>query len=195
MSSGLPAPCECLLLSDISGVCVEACTSSAAWPLSKILTASVKYRRDGSTVLHTAAKHGHTDVIDVLLQDPAACALLEAEDVDTSTPLLLAVKEGRVDAVRLLLHNGAAVTSGTAHRPCATVLASYRDDQQVLEALLEAHPSSVDMALPNGDTQIPALFLFFQLMVFRSPPGYLFASRSCVRLLVPTLCLMRGWCM
>ena len=113
-------------------------------------------RIDKSSCLHTASKHGHAAALALLLSEPGLLAMLEAEDVDGSTPLLLACNGGHTEAVQALMEGGAAVTRGTSRRPSALLLAAHLGNLDVVSALLgDARPSPVvDLALPNGATAL-----------------------------------------
>ena len=106
---------------------------------------------DGSTPLATAAKHGRTEVIQVLVRAGVA---IDSPDSDDSTPLLLAAKHGHPSVVELLLKSGAEPNGSTAWRPNALVVAAHQDDVAVIDAILRAKPSCVNMKLPNGATAL-----------------------------------------
>ena len=89
---------------------------------------------DGSTPAHLAAKHGHAECLQFLLQSS-----VDATSADDSghTPLHLASQEGRQEVVELLLHSGApGDTTGTAKQRTPLHLAASNGHTEVCSVLL-----------------------------------------------------------
>ena len=59
---------------------------------------------NSNTPLHTAAMHGHTDVVELLLGKGAS---IEAINKDNSTPMEVATNNGHSDIVKLLTQKSA----------------------------------------------------------------------------------------
>eukprot|EP00050_Salpingoeca_kvevrii_P008888 m.305700 g.305700 ORF g.305700 m.305700 type:complete len:837 (-) comp18161_c0_seq1:249-2759(-) len=84
---------------------------------------------DGSTILHTAAAHGNTAAIELLV---AANVPIDPVDCDGWTPLHAAVSWGQVDAARALLAAGADPTLEThLHEQIQHLI--HADDEPMIE--------------------------------------------------------------
>ena len=90
---------------------------------------------EGDTPLHKAAKHGHLDVVRILVDNAANT---EAITYDSGfTALHLAATEGHVAVVKLLLQNGASPYTGAKNGAKPLQLAVYGDHKDVVRALLD----------------------------------------------------------
>ena len=89
---------------------------------------------DGSTPAHLAAKRGHVECLQFLLQ----CSVEPASTDDSGhTPLHLASQEGQQESVELLLQWGAAGdTTGTAKQRTPLHLAASNGHLEVCSVLL-----------------------------------------------------------
>jgi len=64
----------------------------------------------GITPLHTAAYHGHTEIVKLLLKRKAD---INAKDKDGETPLIAALTSGHTEIGELLINKGAGVNIKT----------------------------------------------------------------------------------
>lgn len=65
------------------------------------------FSRNGRTPLHTVSLHGHTALLEILIQK---CSYnLDVQDTCGNTPLMDAVRAGHLETVKCLINNGAEV--------------------------------------------------------------------------------------
>lgn len=89
---------------------------------------------DGYTAILHAAKHGHADLVEVLLRHKA---MPSCRATDGLTPLLCAAKNGHTDVVLKLLHAGAGIEEEAPDGAGPMFLAAESNWAQVLRLLLQ----------------------------------------------------------
>ncbi|KAL6080674.1 Poly [ADP-ribose] polymerase tankyrase-2 [Balamuthia mandrillaris] len=87
----------------------------------------------GKTALHEAARWGHTNVIEFLLDNKAE---LEARTNEGSTPLHLAAMNGKDDAVRFLISKGADINCVDNYKDTPLMAASGAGQVNTVQLLL-----------------------------------------------------------
>ena len=92
---------------------------------------------------HHAAQHGHSEVVDVLLESPTTD--MDAQTRNGDTALHLAAKKGHANVVDLLLKAGANPLALNKFNKSPLAEAQDRSYQSVVELL-----SSVSMAEETG---------------------------------------------
>lgn len=102
----------------------------------------------GVTPLFMAAKHGHRDVVALLLERGATVNPARQDGV---TPLFIVAQEGQRDVVALLLEKGADV-NGQARIGGVTLLhvGAFRGDQDIVTLLLQ-HGADKNVRLSSGE--------------------------------------------
>ncbi|XP_069787505.1 ankyrin repeat and SOCS box protein 3 isoform X2 [Narcine bancroftii] len=99
------------------------------------LTSGIELKTfEGETALHLAAKHGHLEIVRILLQAGANPDAITNENV---TPLFLATEKGYIAVVRILLKYGARING--FHSACLWSVvhqAAYQGHLEVLKFLL-----------------------------------------------------------
>ncbi len=105
----------------------------------------------GITPLHLAAKHGHRNMVEVLLERVSAVNLKSQDGI---TPLSIAVQEGRRELVALLLEKGAQVQE-QVQIGGATLLhvAAYRGNQEIISLLLQ-HGADKQARMTSGERPV-----------------------------------------
>ena len=101
----------------------------------------------GTTLLHRAAREGHSDVVKALLEAGANDA---AQDQIGNTPLHLAAREGHTDIVRTLLEAGTRVDVRDKNGSTPLHLAADKGRADIVTVLLGAG-ASVDAQDNDGD--------------------------------------------
>uniref|UniRef100_A0A8D2L702 Uncharacterized protein n=1 Tax=Varanus komodoensis TaxID=61221 RepID=A0A8D2L702_VARKO len=86
------------------------------------------------TLLHIAAAHGHTEIIDYLISKGAK---LEAKDKAGRTPLHRAAGKGHDKAVKMLLQAGASMYSLDQEGKSPLHMASQNHHMHVLQSILK----------------------------------------------------------
>ncbi|XP_016848694.1 CARD- and ANK-domain containing inflammasome adapter protein [Anolis carolinensis] len=86
------------------------------------------------TLLHIAAAHGHTEIIDYLISKGAK---LEVKDQKERTPLHRAAKEGHGKAVNMLLQAGADMYTLAQEGKTPLHLANQNNHTHILKSILE----------------------------------------------------------
>jgi ankyrin repeat protein len=105
-----------------------------------------------TTLLHTAAYHGHTELVRSLTTYPQID--LNARNDHNSTPLRTACAEGHADIVAILLGAGADVNLPNLHGVTPLIAAAENGNANILELLL-AHPDiNVNSKVINGCTAL-----------------------------------------
>ncbi|WP_265017735.1 MULTISPECIES: ankyrin repeat domain-containing protein [unclassified Wolbachia] len=89
---------------------------------------------NGQTPLHSAARNGHKDVVEALLEKGAN---IHEKDNNGYTPLHLAAYSGHKDVVEALLKKGANVDEKQDNGAVPLLFASSKGHQDVVEALLK----------------------------------------------------------
>ena len=106
--------------------------------------------RYGFTALHFAAKFGHVDVLEFLLDRGADC---DVRDQDGMAPLHCAASKGHTHIVERLLQRGAAVTATDNIAWTASHYAANNGHHSVLHILLQAD-AEVDARTMAGSTAL-----------------------------------------
>eukprot|EP00438_Fugacium_kawagutii_P029759 Skav224775 [mRNA] locus=scaffold933:277339:278319:+ [translate_table: standard] len=119
---------------------ISACQDNDAVALERLLqrpcSPNLKERQEGSTALHHAARNGHIQPVQLLLQ--ASADANQATDGGAS-PLLLAARHGHVEIVRLLLEAGANANQATTNRSTSPLfLAASEGHLESARLLIEA---------------------------------------------------------
>lgn len=97
----------------------------------------------GKTPLHTACKHGQTEVVKILIQSLKALIeatdtnLLEVTDANGNTPLHLACAVGKKALVELLIDNGASTTATNSEGEAPIHTAAQHKSVDVIKLLLD----------------------------------------------------------
>jgi len=134
--------------------------------------ANMSSPRDRVSPTIVAAMHGHADVLDSLLANPACAAQVNSKDRHGHSALFKAAARGHLEAVRVLLRAGAAPLDAAAGRNCTKrlartspntarrveellkVLAAQNDAEQVKLAVEHQHLCGVDAeSMPPGGTR------------------------------------------
>ncbi|HEY9231514.1 MAG TPA: ankyrin repeat domain-containing protein [Blastocatellia bacterium] len=107
--------------------------------------------RLSTTVLMYAAKEGHADIVQELLN---AGAKLDAKDNDGDTALMYAAIDGRVDVVRALFNAGANVNAVNNRGDTPLLAAALRGRTEVVRLLLVAGDADVNAKNQKGQTAL-----------------------------------------
>ena len=105
---------------------------------------------NGATILHHAAAHNQTDVMQYLIECRAD---RDAVDNDGNTPLHLATTRGSVEAMHLLLHNRASDTILNKVLEAPLHIAVRINDPKLVQALV-SHPQ-VEILQPGPNMNTP----------------------------------------
>ncbi|XP_042320249.1 CARD- and ANK-domain containing inflammasome adapter protein-like [Sceloporus undulatus] len=115
------------------------------------------------TLLHVAAAHGHTEIIDYLISKGAK---LEVKDKEGKTPLHRAAEKGHGRAVKMLLQAGASIYSLDREGKAPLHLASQNHHTHVLKSILEEearrhknHHNFLHMAALRNDSVLVQMLL------------------------------------
>jgi ankyrin repeat protein len=109
---------------------------------------NTSYSRD-YTPLHLAAKHGHVNIVDLLLEYGVDVNLPCADD----TALCLAISGGHTEAVALLLDKGAEANALSGYKSNGIQEASWKGNKEIVELLLD-NGAYVDAMPFEGDTAL-----------------------------------------
>jgi ankyrin repeat protein len=90
----------------------------------------------GATALHWAAKNGHDDVAQLLIDNKAD---VNVQDVGGATPLIAASIFGHTGIVKMLLANGADVTLRGSDGTTALHAAADKGYVEIVQLLLDSH--------------------------------------------------------
>lgn len=106
--------------------------------------------RDDWTLLHVAARHGHDELVTLLLDRGAS---IDAPGNVGRSPLYEAAKYGQLATVRLLADRGAQLDAASAHGFTPLIVAAERYHLAIVEELLDrgAAPGAVQQ---NGQTAL-----------------------------------------
>jgi ankyrin repeat protein len=126
---------------------------------------------NGQTPLHVAARNGHQEATQLLLQnisDTTLSLAINAIDKNDNSPLHLAAGQGHAEAVQLLLSHGAdAAAAGFGGRN-ALHAAALEGHDKVVELLLRAGGMDVNTPAHSGYTPLHSLaYLGHQQLVRR----------------------------
>ncbi|KAJ4444209.1 hypothetical protein ANN_06000 [Periplaneta americana] len=97
-----------------------------------------------STALHLASSHGHSGVVESLLDHNSDRKIVEARDIHGCTPLHLACQQGRRDCARLLLKKGADMsarmtdTNGRKFTAVDFLISATTQPVELLEEVLDS---------------------------------------------------------
>ena len=98
---------------------------------------------EGKTPLHTACKHGQTEVVKILIQNLTTLIeisdtnLLEGTDANGNTPLHLACVGGNVTIVQLLVDHGASIIGTNSKGEAPIHTAAQHKSVDVMKLLLD----------------------------------------------------------
>ncbi|CEL08194.1 hypothetical protein ASPCAL11345 [Aspergillus calidoustus] len=113
-------------------------------------------RRDGHTALSLAAKHGHEDMVRLLVSHGADIETKcdDSRPIGGHTPLWFAAGQGHASIVKILLDEGASTTGGEESdgRLMPLSVASVRGHEDVVRVLLDAGATPDSPGLANGRT-------------------------------------------
>lgn len=107
---------------------------------------------DHFQLLETAASHGYSDIVALLISRGADVNVLSPEK---NTPLIMSSLYGRVESVKELLKNGAEVDMRNIQGNTALIAASFKGHANVTRLLLEA---GADPNVLNNDATPPLVF-------------------------------------
>jgi len=110
--------------------------------------------RGGLTALHVAAKAGHLEVVQWLVEHGAdlhACTFRNPGDAGSHTPLHLAVGAGRLEVARFLIERGAKVNAKMSDGATSLMLAAESGRTDLLMLLLE-HGADISLHSQIGQT-------------------------------------------
>ena len=112
------------------------------------------------TPLHTACRHGQTDIVKIhtqslkLLQEATGANLLEDTDSMGNTPLHLACVGGSSDSVQLLVDSNASLNHYNFRGEAPIHIAAQRGFIPIAEVLLA---NGVDIECPSGSDECTPL--------------------------------------
>ena len=102
--------------------------------------------RTEATPLMLACRHGHLEVIKLLIEKGADVNFLTSS-YPARSALMLAVEKRKLEVVKLLVHFGPQVMDATkGHRECALTIACEQGDLEIVKALLPKGPNSVNLS-------------------------------------------------
>ncbi|WP_264688090.1 ankyrin repeat domain-containing protein [Wolbachia endosymbiont (group A) of Sympetrum striolatum] len=104
---------------------------------------------DRFMLLHSAAKNGHADVVNALIQNGAN---VNAEDNFKSTPLHNAARNGHIDTVKVLIAKGTDVNAKDQDGWTPLHLAAYKCHIDIVKVLLK---KGADLLLKNNSGKTP----------------------------------------
>ena len=97
----------------------------------------------GRTPLHTACKHGQTEVVKIHMETATDTNLLEVTDSIGNTPLHLACEGGNNAVVKLLADNGARITAANNKGENPVHTAAQHESVEIMELLLDKGDKTV----------------------------------------------------
>lgn len=112
--------------------------------------ADINHAEEGMTALMHAAKHGHLDIIKVLIT--AGCSINQ-NGKDGKDALMLAAENGHAQVVDFLIRWGADVTRTESRGLTALTLAAYNGKTGVLQPFIDAGVA-IDEPMKNGSTPL-----------------------------------------
>ncbi|GLJ27965.1 hypothetical protein SUGI_0549210 [Cryptomeria japonica] len=108
---------------------------------------------EGNTVLHIAAREGHSGLVEWILQNVKGCRMLVARNTDRNTPLHEAAKRGNTEIISTLLrHNKCAAAKRNQLGESALIIASEHGHEKAARDLVEATPVYI-IFWPRNDHQ------------------------------------------
>lgn len=109
----------------------------------KSLLESKITKSDGDSLLHVAAQHGQTEIVEFFLDNNhfdvnSQCKTKKGKQFFKTTPLMLAIDGNHSETVKLLLDRGASVNvpSLSEYQDCL-INASVRGDREIIKLLLD----------------------------------------------------------
>ncbi|GMH36921.1 hypothetical protein BSKO_04794 [Bryopsis sp. KO-2023] len=114
--------------------------------------ADVSSTFEGFFPLHAAAREGHAETVETLIE---AGAMIDAQDDTGLTPLSLAAWHGHLNVVKALIEAGAAVDSKDENGRTPLMHGTYLNRIEVVEFLLE---SGADLDAQNNKGTTPLYF-------------------------------------
>eukprot|EP01116_Phalansterium_solitarium_P001354 TRINITY_DN11155_c0_g1_i1.p1 TRINITY_DN11155_c0_g1~~TRINITY_DN11155_c0_g1_i1.p1 ORF type:complete len:702 (+),score=224.31 TRINITY_DN11155_c0_g1_i1:155-2260(+) len=116
----------------------------------------VNERSQGTTALHLAASHGHTELAEVLISRGAE---LDTNDDEGYSPLIYAVWAGHDSFVKMMLARGALLSvPGSKHGNTALHVAAKRNKPEMLKLLLASAEGAGLVDALNKDHWTPLHF-------------------------------------
>jgi len=98
----------------------------------------------GETVLHVAARNGHTDYLRQLLLSDQGREAIDCQNGAKQTPLMRAVRGQSLDCVKLLLDHGADIEA-TDSRGRTSIMWAARTDNLLVFTLLHDRGAKIDV--------------------------------------------------
>lgn len=126
-----------------------------------------------STALHLASSHGHSGVVESLLDHNSDRKIVEARDIHGCTPLHLACQQGRRDCARLLLKKGADMsarmtdTNGRKFTAVDFLISATTQPVELLEEVLDSSISVNEFSIND-----PKCVVSVDYRVLLPPDGY-----------------------
>jgi|GEM_PF-231699 len=109
-----------------------AVVSAALAQNKQVAAVPLPYKK---TLLHVAAKYGHTDIIELLI---AAGVPIDCGDMSDQTPLMYAIKNGQLEVVKLLHAKGANIRHTDSHGFTPLVKAVYENQLLIAQYLAQS---------------------------------------------------------
>jgi ankyrin repeat protein len=94
--------------------------------------------KDGNMLLHNASRHGHLDLVEMLLEGSTDANMQNAEEqtVRGWTPLHTAAQNGHLDTVQLLPDHGIGVQVRNGNHETPLILASMGGHVEIMDEVL-----------------------------------------------------------
>ncbi|KAF4517990.1 hypothetical protein B566_EDAN008826, partial [Ephemera danica] len=117
----------------------------------------------GNTAFHFAAERNHIKILEILLTRNES--LLNSQNNDGQTSLHVACWEGKIEAAEFLVRHDCSVTERDGCGNTVFHYASYKDQIQILDLLLQQHNSLLNIKDKDGNTTLHVACLFGKINV------------------------------